>query len=692
MQIIFSSSSKTVRRKIISSSSAKRFYSTPKVLDLTKNLRETRRKENDEAPEFVDVFSDNYRAVRKETEEKLRQELIQKNIETVPHVIDEDASLKHQECIRKANEEFDANRFSNAVKLYTQCIQLYPKDSFSLSRRAECYIYIGEYELALKDYDQAITLLHGIDSLVLAEYYYHRAVVQFNLKRMDKSLQDYNSCIDIIDRLLQRLGNTHSTEQLNSTIEAELNELMVLALNNRAFILLNSRDLSNEVLQQYNVIEDLTKCILLNELLNHEDSECQQAFYNRARAYHQMQDYESAISDYLKFLELFYKTSTTSYHLTALAALSECYMELDRFDEAIENITLCIEILENMNYAKKDREHARRNQQLAHAYYRRAMCYLGRDRYRSDMESVFSDLNNAVDLSRRSVDVWVRRALVHMFYEYNYTKAFDDLNVAIMRMQGNFMKGATSTEPSLLSREDLLLLRARCNERLGDRESVVADYTAMLTCLHENELPELEQRQYFELSILMNTSTPDVHIVPRGDQKAFMAKKYTKLASLVIENGKELMEHKASFDFSKFVKSALTHLSRAIEIDGNYADAYYQRAALYILLLKQMERLIDIGQFESDIYDYSGKAKADLTRLIELAPEESHAMGYALYNRAVLSYKDGNFQDAIDDLTRVINFKNNRADKLEMLRFRGTIYFKLGQYTSAALDYYYSIK
>jgi len=78
---------------------------------------------------------------------------------------------------------------------------------------------------------------------------------------------------------------------------------------------------------------------------------------------------------------------------------------------------------------------------------------------------------------------------------------------------------------------------------------------------------------------------------------------------------------------------AVDHFTRAIEIDPQFVDAYFQRGVLYWREIQNYHRAI-----------------RDLTRVLELDPERTHA----LFNRALAYQARGDFDQAIADFERFL--------------------------------------
>ena len=76
------------------------------------------------------------------------------------------------------------------IKLYTASLTFNPKIVEDYIKRGNAYSYIGEYDKAIPDYDQAIKLKPHY-----AKAYYHRGVAYCKKREYDKAIKDYNEVI-----------------------------------------------------------------------------------------------------------------------------------------------------------------------------------------------------------------------------------------------------------------------------------------------------------------------------------------------------------------------------------------------------------------------------------------------------------------------------------------------------------------
>lgn len=82
------------------------------------------------------------------------------------------------------------NKFDEAVKVFSQAIELNPKDEGTIYNRALCYLRMGQFDSAIKDLDYVLTL---DDDWAWA--YYHRGVAYEQLGNLSKATEDIKTAL-----------------------------------------------------------------------------------------------------------------------------------------------------------------------------------------------------------------------------------------------------------------------------------------------------------------------------------------------------------------------------------------------------------------------------------------------------------------------------------------------------------------
>jgi len=122
------------------------------------------------------------------------------------------------------------------------------------------------------------------------------------------------------------------------------------------------------------------------------------------------------------------------------------------------------------------------------------------------------------------------------------------------------------------------------------------------------------------------------------------------------------------------INKALNDFSKAIELDANYAEAYANRANMYLKLREPQKAIIDctkaieLSQDNFEPYFNRGlayantgefaKALEDYNKVIELSPENIEAY----LKRGILSQQLGNASDAIHDYEKFLELDPNNKN------------------------------
>lgn len=119
----------------------------------------------------------------------------------------------YEERMRQLSDEEERNR---NIAACTEAIRLDPKDAESYKSRGFSYHEKGNYDKAIKDYDEAIRLTDEDDSAALRE---GRGDAYYRKGDYDKAIEDYNQAIwidpiDAIDAYM-KIGDAHSEKLLN---------------------------------------------------------------------------------------------------------------------------------------------------------------------------------------------------------------------------------------------------------------------------------------------------------------------------------------------------------------------------------------------------------------------------------------------------------------------------------------------
>lgn len=106
--------------------------------------------------------------------------------EVVDHSKDENAEATSLELKQKGNDELMAGHYLSAIKLYSEALEYTPTNAILLANRAQAYIKVENYGLAISDATAAIE--HDPS---YAKGYYRRATAYFALNKYKVARRDF---------------------------------------------------------------------------------------------------------------------------------------------------------------------------------------------------------------------------------------------------------------------------------------------------------------------------------------------------------------------------------------------------------------------------------------------------------------------------------------------------------------------
>ena len=195
---------------------------------------------------------------------------------------------------RQGDRYYDLEQYVEAVKSYTEAIQLQANNSMFYNNRGCAYDNLGEYDKAISDYNKAIELDPESSTV-----YNNRGYLYFTLREYDKAILDLEEAI--------RLDPNNAD-----------------AYGNRGCLYDDLGDCDK-------AIDDYSRSIELNP--NNADT-----YVNRGYVYDQLKKYNEAISDYCRAIEL------DPDNAVAYNNRGSIYIVLGRTDEAISDLNKAIEL------------------------------------------------------------------------------------------------------------------------------------------------------------------------------------------------------------------------------------------------------------------------------------------------------------------------------------------------------------
>lgn len=112
--------------------------------------------------------------------------------QVVDHSHDEAAETKGLELKNQGNQELIQGHFLKAIRLYSEALEYSPKNAIILANRAQAYIKVENYGLAIVDATHAIQL-----DPHYAKGYYRRASAYFALNKYKLARKDFRKVVTL---------------------------------------------------------------------------------------------------------------------------------------------------------------------------------------------------------------------------------------------------------------------------------------------------------------------------------------------------------------------------------------------------------------------------------------------------------------------------------------------------------------
>ncbi|MBR4905216.1 MAG: tetratricopeptide repeat protein [Selenomonadaceae bacterium] len=404
----------------------------------TSNLEEFLQKDAEEMSKIV-ANETVIREQEKQQEEKI--ETLKQNYITATtteekgviaqQIVEEDKIFLSNLKLREGNKLSEEGNYTQAEKLFSEAIELDSENFLAWHNHGWACVEQRKYKQAMTDFNKAAELNPASELP-----YFGRGWVYNLLKEYNAAIKEYDKVIEINPTYAIAWNNRGAAKSwLNKMNEAiadydkalELNPNYVKAYENRgnAFIALGNRNKSavdfqkaakinrsnkgaDKFIEQVLAMNNRGEFIEALDILNKAAElylDNQFIFVNRGNIYNDhLRDYEAAIADYNKALEINPKFSW-AYHNRALA-----YGRLKRWDEAIADYGRALEI--DKNYVS--------------AYNGRAWSYCQMGKF----EEALVDANKAVELNPNDANFLDTRAGAYIGLK-RYEEALSDLNRAI---------------------------------------------------------------------------------------------------------------------------------------------------------------------------------------------------------------------------------------------------------------------
>ena len=337
-------------------------------------------------------------------------------------------------------------------------------------------------------------------------------------------------------------------------------------------------------------------------------------YYQRADCYRKLKDFEPAIRDFSKAIQL--DPSGVYYYYYWRA---DCYIQLEDFESAIRDFNKAIQL----------------DPSDVDCYYFRAFCY----RKLEDFESAIQDYSKAIQLDPSDADYYDDRAFCYCNLE-DFEPAIEDFNKAIQ------------LDPT---HAIYYYGRAFCYRNLEDFESAIQDYKQALKKDQgefnddsisdiQAKIKECEERLEHQLS-----SNSGVAKKKSTDTKEIQD--YTKAIKKDPNNTHLYFERAVCYEKLEDFESAIQDYSRAIQLEPTEARYYSFRGNCYR----------NLQEYDLAIQDY--------TKVIQSYPTDAN--GY--YFRGKCYYDLEDFESAIQDYKQALKKGQGRFSDDSILEIQSKI-------------------
>ena len=341
---------------------------------------------------------------------------------------------------QRGDNYYNNKDYRSAINAYNNALDLDPTFHKVLINRGTCYMCLGEFDLALDDFNKAIDLINGIDKKERSDAFYDR----INVRALSKMYavyalrQNYQQALDIINEKL--LLKEHAfpfiiPEEMWKKIEKDK-------------ILIESR-MKNEKLKEKGdnlfkekKFEEAEK--IYKEILDIEP-ENERVLSNLSLIYLRDKKYEEVISICTKVLGIFQKFKE-KIKIKNMNNLFEIKILLRR--------AKCYEILNDMNKAQKDVESI--------------------EKLSISNQNVLKEINNIKDkLKIHVVDSYKQSANAHL-QKQEFSEALEFYNKAINVVKFSNIYNKIDLVKILLNRTSCLIKLAQYDKTYIEFENILS--------------------------------------------------------------------------------------------------------------------------------------------------------------------------------------------------------------------------
>ena len=620
---------------------------------------------------------------------------IQKSDYQSPEVQNSNSAEKYYKL---GKEYYNNCDYQSAVEAYKKCVETDPVLYLSvLLDLGDSYLELRKYTAALESY--AMYIEYGGEKF---DRYFNRAYCNYNMCKLDEALHDYTKVIKTENNAYGAYNNRGLIYKDKGELGLAIDDFTkaidikgdALHYSNRAECYMS--------LEEYNkAVSDYTKAIKLEP--NNKE------FYSkRATCYEYLDNFDNAYSDYTELIKFDKK------HYVDRAGF--CY-EFKRYDLAIKDYS--IEIKHNYNNFD--------NEDLSECCYSmRADCYEELDKY----EEAIEDYNKAIELNPDWWDLYSNRADCYKKHE-QYEEALEDYSKAIelspdlsllYRDRADCYKELEQYEEAISGYSEAIKIkpdsdysyqkRGQCYQKLEQYSKAIKDFTKAI---------EIDSDWYGYYR-----DRADCYKELEKYEEAISD--YSKTIKLKPDSDYSYQKRGQCYQKLKEYNKAIKDFTKAIEIDSDWWGFYKGRADCYKELEKYEEAVIDYTKaiklnddfdilsylYRADCYLFLGKlneAEADwelsqthtdnedlinvCNHGIELCKQQKELLDTKSHIAEIIEKE--NIDMTVDEFIECMTYHNNINEYTEILKAepenaeayfdRGKSNLKLKNYASAFNDF-----
>jgi tetratricopeptide (TPR) repeat protein len=547
--------------------------------------------------------------------------------------------------------------------------------------RGNTYYHLGEYQRALQEYNGILS-----DGTDMPGAYNNRGLAYAMLGQMEEALQDLGKAIEFEPDNALFYNNQGFAYERSWRLRGELER-------------------RRELWRLQEAVQSLNKAMAM-------DPECARAYYNRAATYHAQQQWDRALDDLDRAIEI---EPLAGFYF----GRADIHSNLGHNEQADEDYSKAIELSRDVTTQARSLynraliryydlgEHEKGladfdqaiklDPGFAMAYRARGAVYWDQERW----EEAVQDYSKAIELEPNDAGAYVSRGYVYSMLgrledslqDYDRAIELEPYNAGAYSGRGDAYVQLGHLEEALQDYNKAIELepdhagahsgRGYVYMRLGQLEEALQDYNKT-TELEPNYTGAYLNRGYV-YSILgrLEDSLQD----------------YDKAIELEPDNARAYWGRGDVYLRLAQLKEALRDYSKAIELEPNDVEAYIRRGNAYVQLeqleeaLKDYDKVIKLEPGNVKAYLARGDAHRvgkqpelalqDYAKALELEPDNVEAYFW----RGLIYQELGEKKKAIDEYTKIIELQPDAIETFGVYYNRGMIYDERGQTWKAIRDY-----